>query len=267
MVVFALKLFEIVTQLRTRELNLSDELSTNLFSESDGCNVPIKLHTFNDHIKQCKYNPNLIVSCDKGCGLQMAFKDYEKTNCFTHLATLVFAQQKQIELLMKTRQLWQKCNGLKIRTSDPTMLRHLTGNQLSFAQSIYSLDRDNFYFEIKIFELGDCSKISVGLTDSKYPIDKHPGYARNSIAYHGHDGMLYTKSEIGKSFGTAWQKGDTIGCGVKFGPENELVYETVRVYFTKNNQFIGERSITLFYGEMFPSIGMQSSGAIVKLIN
>ncbi|XP_037029517.1 uncharacterized protein LOC119069542 [Bradysia coprophila] len=243
-----------------------DQLEMKCDFESHGCSVPIKLHKFKDHVDQCKYNPNLMVVCDKGCGLQMTFNDYEKANCFTHLARLVAVQQKQIEFLMKTRQIWQKISGFKIRSSDPTMLRHVSGKQLSFAQSIQSLDRENYYFKVKILELGDTGKISIGLTDHKYTTGKHPGYEKNSIAYHGHDGMVYVNSGIGNRFGPVLRKDDIIECGVKFGPENDLVYETVKVYFTKNEQFIGERKITLFFGEMFATIAIESAGATVRLI-
>lgn len=207
-----------------------------------------------------------MVTCDKGCGLQMVKKDYEQTNCFAHLAKLIIVQQKQIELLMKTRQIWQILNGVRITTSDPTILRHVNGKQLSFAQSIYNLDRDNFYFEIEILQLGDSNKISIGLTDNKYPIDKHPGLTKCSVAYHGHNGMIYVKSDCGNDFGPIWKKDDIIGCGVKFGPEKDNVHETVRVYFTRNKEFLGERSITVFHSQLFPSIGMESVGAKVKFI-
>lgn len=104
------------------------------------------------------------------------------------------------------------------------------------------------------------------MTDQKYSTGKHPGYVKNSIAYHGHDGMMYTNSEVGNQFGSIFQKDDVIECGVKFGPDTGLVYETVLVYFRKNDQFIGERKITMFFGEMFPTIGIESSGATVTFI-
>lgn len=197
----------------------------------------------------------------------MVKKDYEQTNCFVHLANLVIVQRKQIEFLLKTRKIWQRSNGIQIRTNDPTILRHANGKQLSFAQSVNNLDRYNFYFEVQILQLDDCNRISIGVTDSNYPIDKHPGLARFSIAYHGHNGMIYVKSDIGKNFGPIWKNDDIIGCGVKFGPEKEHLYENVRVYFTRNKQYLGEQSITIFDGEMFPTIGMEGAGAKVKFID
>lgn len=126
--------------LKARHLDMFRNYSATmfLFPESYGCSVAVKLHNFKDHVAQCKYNPNLMVFCDKGCGLQMTFKDYQNANCIIHLANLVTAQQKQIEFLMKTRKIWQKVSGFKIRNSDQTLLRHVNGKQLSFAQSSQS---------------------------------------------------------------------------------------------------------------------------------
>ncbi len=72
-----------------------------MFSESNGCNTPVKLENFKNHINQCIFNQNLEVRCDKGCGLKIIKKEYDN-NCISHLANLVIHQQKQISVVSKS---------------------------------------------------------------------------------------------------------------------------------------------------------------------
>ena len=61
----------------------------NGFSESHGCNTTIKLENLQNHVDRCIFNPNMEITCEKGCGLKIIKKDYDNHNCTAHLANLV----------------------------------------------------------------------------------------------------------------------------------------------------------------------------------
>ncbi len=52
--------------------------------------------------------------------------------------------------------------------------------------------------------MGDGNRISIGLTCKEYPINRHPGWDKESIGYHGDDGMIFIGSGAGVKFGPLW---------------------------------------------------------------
>jgi hypothetical protein len=215
----------------------------------------------------------LEVTCDKGCGLKIIKKEYHN-NCISHLANLVIHQQKQISrlnakvtVLMKRQQIWQKCDGIKVSEQNILEYENVTGlRYVGIAQSSEPLKPEYSYFEIKILQSGDGYIISIGLTCKEYPIYRHPGWDKGSIGYHGDDGKIFIESGFGTKFGPLWQRGDIIGCGVKFPPDFTGNGDNlVKVYFTRNNEFIGEKPIGVPNGGFFPTIGMRSIGARVTV--
>ncbi len=256
-----------------------------MFSESNGCNTAFKLENLQNHVNQCIFNPSLEVTCDKGCGLKIIKKEYDN-NCISHLANLVIHQQKQISrlnakvtILMKRQQIWQKCDGIKV--SEQNILEYqvmiediihainYTGIRISYtgiAQSIEPLKPEYSYFEIKILQLGNENSISIGLTCKECQTNRHPGCEKGSIGYHGDDGKIFIESGAGVKFGPLWQTSDIIGCGVKFPPNfTGNGNSVVMVYFTRNNELIGEKPIGVPNGGFFPTIGMRSMGAKVTV--
>ncbi len=237
-----------------------------MFSESYGCNTTIKLENLQNHVNLCKFSPNIQITCDKGCGLKIAQKEYENHHCIAHLANLVIDQQEQISQLkaevtiLRKQQIWQKFDGITINEQNIFELQNSKEND-EIAQSSYPLTSQYFYFEIKVLQMGDGNAIAIGLTCKEYPNGQLPGWDKGSIGYHSDDGRIFIESGQGKTFGPLWQTGDIIGCGIKFprnfsGNEND----TVKVYFTRNNYLIGEKSARIPNGGFFPTIGMDGIG-------
>lgn len=110
-----------------------------------------------------------------------------------------------------------------------------------------------YYFEVTVIDQGDTGRIGIGLCESKVILAKMPGWERGSYAYHGDDGLLFRQSGTsGNRYGPKYGTKDVIGCCWDF-VDNIM-------FFTKNSENLGPafHNIT---GELFPTIGMQSSSA------
>ena len=76
-----------------------------------------------------------------------------------------------------------------------------------------------------------------------YPLDRHPGWNPDSVAFHADDGRLYKgKAEHGRPFGQPCDAGDRIGCGIKFEQVTDdfALQHVVPVFFTRNGVEVGD---------------------------
>ncbi len=121
------------------------------------------------------------------------------------------------------------------------------------------------YYEYEIASKGIKCAIGLGFGDQNYPLDRMPGWNRNGIGYHADDGRLFHQDGYGKRFGPTCTEGDRMGCGVNF--ESDAGYGYCEVFFTKNDQLVGEpvRMKRPVYG-LYPIIGLHSRGEKVRYL-
>ncbi|CAG8730568.1 14508_t:CDS:2, partial [Acaulospora morrowiae] len=82
-------------------------------------------------------------------------------------------------------------------------------------------------------------------------------WENDSWGYHNTDGGFFHCSREGRPYGPPFTTGDTIGCCLNFRDD--------KVFFTKNGERIAsENLLEGLKGTLYPSIGMSSSGAIIK---
>ncbi|XP_065198747.1 SPRY domain-containing protein 3-like [Sycon ciliatum] len=155
------------------------------------------------------------------------------------------------------------------------------------------------YFELEIVNSGENGYVAIGVAHSKYPFGQHPGWKKFSVAYHADDGKLFNGRGDGEQFGPACKQGDRMGCGIYFRPgekgiagswdppsssddsedddensgsigdssssEEECTEDRrVYVYFTHNGKKIGGCASVVPAGGYFPTVGLMSSGEVVK---
>lgn len=154
------------------------------------------------------------------------------------------------------------------------------GAEVGIIQSNKPLTSKRPYFEIKIEDGGSQNFVGIGLATQEYPDNKQPGWDLTSVGYHADDGSYYrcpVPDEMSKSGRPnnmplngkpmPCEKGDVMGVGLEFddrGPEPTGFPR--RVYFTKNQQYLG--SVLLekqFHPCLYPTIGMNSPGAKITL--
>ena len=117
-----------------------------------------------------------------------------------------------------------------------------------------------FYYEITVLRKGRDGYIGIGISTEKVSLVRLPGathvrerrmvskgelyalgWENDSYGYHGDDGNFFCASGLGKSYGPLFTTGDVVGCGLNM-TNGELFY-------TKNGQFLGTRTITLLDGD------------------
>lgn len=127
------------------------------------------------------------------------------------------------------------------------------------------------FYQLKIVECGADSAVGVGLADRSHEPSKFPGWKKKSCGYHSDDGILYKKGHHNKVMPTC-AVGDVMGCGIRF-PDRDIVNiprgngdaskgETVTVYFTKNSLEVGDVSMTIPEGGLFPTIGLSEGDRV-----
>lgn len=132
---------------------------------------------------------------------------------------------------------------------------------------VYSALHDNplnsrrpktIYFELKVLGIGRESRsrsfeeadagIAIGFAAPPYPTWRMPGWQRGSLAVHGDDGRRYVNDTFGGTdFTSAFQSGETVGIGMRFGvPSKPPGYSQqgaptldIEVFFTRNGKNIG----------------------------
>ena len=83
---------------------------------------------------------------------------------------------------------------------------------------------------------------------------------KNTIGYHGDNGLVYSNSittKKGESYGPTFGKGDVIGCGIDF--------ESNTVFFTKNGRSFGVAKRNWPKQLWYPTIGVHSLNESVKV--
>ncbi len=119
------------------------------------------------------------------------------------------------------------------------------------------------YFEIEVLDRGQSCTIAVGIAPADYPLQRQPGWNRDSIGYHGDDGRLFQVSGTGFAFGPSWKKNDVIGLGVRSPPSDTT--SEVQVYFTRNGEELGHTTHPVPVGGLFPTVGLHSADEKVKV--
>ena len=163
------------------------------------------------------------------------------------------------------RSHWRILSGVKITnaTSLSTTLEYnhpmYQANSgivtIALAVSAKPFSTGHSYVEITIHSLGQLRAVIVGAVEKNHPLDKAPGWASNSIAYHSDDGRLYQNSLQGSAFGPICRPGDVMG--IKYhcsGTSN------CTMVLTQNGAEVGYEQITLPQSGFFPAVAMASPG-------
>jgi len=105
--------------------------------------------------------------------------------------------------------------------------------------------------------------IAIGVVPPRYSLDRVPGWCTGSVAYHTDNGRLYNGTSKGKIFGPIPHRGDVIGCGVSFHPNNT---KFCSVFFTYNGIEIGQIKTEYQDNGLYPAVGLtdRKDSVIVK---
>lgn len=128
---------------------------------------------------------------------------------------------------------------------------HSNGTKLALAVYGDPFSEKLQYFEIDLLSMGEDTIIGIGAVPKKYPLDLAPGWGKNSMGYHIDSGQLFHARDRGKYFGPIAKKGDTIGCGINFIPNN---LHQCSVYFTYNGVEIGRARASIPPSGLYPSL-------------
>ena len=163
------------------------------------------------------------------------------------------------------RSQWRMLSGVKITSAtdltttleyDHPMYQSTSGIvTIAIAVSAKPFSSGHRYVEMIIHSLGTLNAVIIGAVEKKHPLDKAPGWAPNSIAYHSDDGKLYQNSLQGSAFGPICRPGDVMG--IKYhcsGTSN------CTMVFTQNGAEVGYEQISLPQSGFFPAVGMASPG-------
>ena len=137
---------------------------------------------------------------------------------------------------------------------------------VGFAQAAFPLIPDRPYFEVEITSQDHKKAIAVGLASREYPVNSWIGIQDNSVAYYSDTGKLNAGSSIGKDFGPKLAKGDTVGCGVIFPPNDHTTSrkgQPAEVFFTINGAVVGHKKIIVPHGGLFPTVCLDSTASIM----
>jgi hypothetical protein len=93
-----------------------------------------------------------------------------------------------------------------------------------------------YYFEVTIMSsrsegIPPASHIYIGFCGREVPLNRPPGWEKNSWAYHGDDGNAHLCHQSGKKYGKPFAQGDVVGCGINF--------HTGQAFFTRNGHNLG----------------------------
>lgn len=147
---------------------------------------------------------------------------------------------------------------------------------IGFAQIAQVIDGQTLsYYEVEILQTGQKCRISVGMATPSYPIEAHPGWYAESIAFHGDDGRLFNSVGTGVPFCHPWKQGDVVGIGIRSLDTSDCKLaevqhscchpEEVQAFFTCNGTEIGSTTIEVPFAQLYPTIGMHSFGECVNV--
>ena len=117
-----------------------------------------------------------------------------------------------------------------------------------------------YYFEMKVLHEGDNGEIGIGLTGKGSRLNAMPGWQKDTIGYHGDNGLVYYNYKINKKaidYGPTFGKDDVVGCGIDF--------DSNTVFFTRNSISFGIAKANLPKQQWYPTIGLHSSNERVKI--
>nr|AHA61593.1 endosomal SPRY domain protein [Volvariella volvacea] len=119
----------------------------------------------------------------------------------------------------------------------------------SCVQSNLPLPKINevYYWEVKMFDLPETTKVAVGLATKPYPAFCMPGLSRYSVAYHSNGDKSYNYPFTATSFGPPLKEGDVLGIGYR--------PRTGTVFFTRNGRKLEDAFVGLSKWNLFPTIG------------
>uniref|UniRef100_A0A2P2I4T9 SPRY domain-containing protein 3-like n=1 Tax=Hirondellea gigas TaxID=1518452 RepID=A0A2P2I4T9_9CRUS len=132
---------------------------------------------------------------------------------------------------------------------------------------------ENNYFELTILNTDMFGAVSIGVCHVSYPLKKMPGWDKDSLGYHGDDGMLYRGNAVGYRFGPRCGRGDRMGCGVRPVLPNDkqalmspsLKQQTHYVFFTRNGKEIGSVTVVMPQGGLYPCVGLAGPQDMVRI--
>jgi len=168
---------------------------------------------------------------------------------------------------------WSRTSNVLIK-NDIIMFsgkRNAKSLPIGFAQVAQIVDGVSLsYFEVEILQTGQKCQISVGLATPSYPLDAHPGWYVDSIAFHGDDGKLFNAVGRGVPFCHPWKKGDIVGIGIRNLNSDQqrdiaCCAKESQVFFTRNGTEIGCMTAKIPFAKFYPTIGMHSLGECVKI--
>ncbi|XP_047736984.1 SPRY domain-containing protein 3 isoform X2 [Hyalella azteca] len=139
------------------------------------------------------------------------------------------------------------------------------GRGIGVFVSEQTITTENSYFELTILNTDMFGAVSIGVCHDTYPLNKMPGWDKDSLGYHGDDGMLYRGNALGYRFGPRCGKNDRMGCGIRPVPPVDvdsqllpqaLSQNTHYVYFTRNGKEIGCVTVVQPEGGLHPCVGL-----------
>ena len=142
--------------------------------------------------------------------------------------------------------------GLDPSLDDSTVVR--------VAQASLPLSRNHSYFAVKITSGGENYKVSVGLASYNHPTYIHPGWGKESIAFHADDGCIFTNSSKVSVSPPCCFSGAVLGCGARFPDDGSMKY--AEVFFTVNDKVVSKHFVDVPEQGFFPTIGMHTCGGI-----
>ncbi|GBE60335.1 SPRY domain-containing protein, putative [Babesia ovata] len=108
-----------------------------------------------------------------------------------------------------------------------------------------------YYFEVNIVSSENPAKVVVGFSDGSYHLNRYPGSEVSSVGYRGENGHVSLGSGKWESYGPAYEKGDTVGCGIN--------YLKQCYFFTRNGKYQGDAG-KIHHCDNFPTVGLGQFG-------
>lgn len=136
-----------------------------------------------------------------------------------------------------------------------------------------------YYYEITILSAGAEGFIGFGLAAKGVPVDRLPGWERNSIGWHGDDGHIFKDSGVGTPYGPTFTTGDVVGCcwnrltGEVFFTKNGKrlkrafsgMHMRMRLHLVPQRAFFGNHSGDVAVMDaMYPTVGLRTDGEMVE---
>lgn len=106
--------------------------------------------------------------------------------------------------------------------------------------------KEVYYWEVKIYDLDEDTRLSVGLTTKPYPVFRLPGMHQYSVAYDSTAHRRLNQPFKATAYGRKWQRGDVIGVGYRS--------RLGTVFFTHNGKKLDD-VVHFSRLNVFPTVG------------